>query len=88
MPHLVRALIDGGAKARNVTRAVTAVTDAVGTRLIDLAAAENRTAAGRFPFLVLGSQGREEQTLVSDQDHALIFEDAPEDAVADSKPIS
>ncbi len=82
LPHLVRALIDGGAKARNVTRAVTAVTDAVGTRLIDLALEKLGPPPAAFAFLVLGSQGREEQTLASDQDHALIFEDAAEDAGA------
>jgi len=80
LPRLVKVLVEGGAKARNITRAVTAVTDAAVTRLLELAAAEIGPAPARFAFLALGSEGREEQTLASDQDHAIIFEDVPEDA--------
>jgi PAS domain S-box-containing protein len=80
LPCLVKVLVEGGAKARNITRAVTAVTDAVVIRLLELAAAEYGPAPARFSFVALGSEGREEQTLASDQDHAIIFEDVPESA--------
>ena len=30
----------------------------------------------RFSFLTMGSEGREEQTLISDQDNAIVYEDA------------
>jgi signal-transduction protein with cAMP-binding, CBS, and nucleotidyltransferase domain/predicted metal-dependent phosphoesterase TrpH len=82
LPRLVKVLVEGGAKARNITRAVTAVTDAVVLRLLELAAAEFGPAPARFAFVALGSQGREEQTLASDQDHAIIFEDVPPEAEA------
>jgi CBS domain-containing protein len=36
-------------------------------------------APARFAFLALGSQGREEQTLLADQDTALLYEDLPPD---------
>lgn len=83
LPNLVKVLVEGGAKARNITRAVTAVTDAVVIRLLELGAADLGPAPARFSFLALGSEGREEQTLATDQDHAIVFEDAPEEAVAD-----
>ncbi len=78
LPRLAKVLVEGGAKARNITRAVTAVTDAAVIRLLELAAAELGPAPARFAFLALGSEGREEQTLASDQDHAIVFEDVPE----------
>ena len=34
-------------------------------------------APARFAFLTLGSEGREEQTLLTDQDNALLYEDPP-----------
>ena len=83
LPNLVKVLVEGGAKARNITRAVTAVTDAAVIRLLELAAAGIGPAPARFSFIALGSEGREEQTLVTDQDHAIIFEDVPEGALAD-----
>ena len=77
LPRLVKVLVEGGAKARNITRAVTAVTDAAVHRLIELAVADLGPPPARFAFLALGSEGREEQTLASDQDHAIVFEDVP-----------
>jgi signal-transduction protein with cAMP-binding, CBS, and nucleotidyltransferase domain/predicted metal-dependent phosphoesterase TrpH/PAS domain-containing protein len=77
LPRLVKVLVEGGARARNITRAATAVTDAAVVRLIELAAAEFGPPPARFAFVALGSEGREEQTLATDQDHAIIFEDMP-----------
>ncbi len=83
LPSLVKVLVEGGAKARNITRAITAVTDAVVIRLLELAVDDYGPPPARFSFIALGSEGREEQTLATDQDHAVIFEDVPEEAVAD-----
>jgi signal-transduction protein with cAMP-binding, CBS, and nucleotidyltransferase domain/predicted metal-dependent phosphoesterase TrpH len=78
LARLVKVLVEGGAKARTITRAVTAVTDAAMVRLIELAADADGPPPARFAFLALGSQGREEQTLATDQDHAIVYEDVPE----------
>ena len=77
LPRLVKVLVEGGARARSITRATTAVTDAAVVRLIELAAAEYGPPPARFAFVALGSEGREEQTLATDQDHAIIFDDVP-----------
>ncbi len=82
LARLVGALVAGGAKARNVTRAVTAVSDAAAARLIELVEARLGPAPVGYAFLALGSQGREEQTLATDQDHALILEDYEPSAAA------
>lgn len=39
----------------------------------------------RFSWLLLGSQARGEQLLMTDQDHALVFEDVPEDRLESTK---
>jgi PAS domain S-box-containing protein len=79
LPILVKALSDWGARPRTVTRVITSVSDAVTARLVELAAADLGPAPARFAFLALGSEGRDEQTLSTDQDNAIVYEDvAPE----------
>jgi len=81
LPRLVGALIDSGAKPRNVTRVITAAQDAVVRRLIALAETALGPPPGPFTFVALGSEGREEKTLVSDQDNAIVYADPdPEQA--------
>jgi PAS domain S-box-containing protein len=79
LPRLVGALVDSGAKPRNVTRVITATLDAIVNRLIDLAAARLGPPPLPFAFVALGSEGREEKTLVSDQDNAIVYADPPPD---------
>jgi len=75
LPRLVKTLLDSGAKPRNINRVMTRMSDVIVERLLDLAMAELGPAPCRFCFLALGSEGRAEQTLVTDQDNALILED-------------
>ena len=75
LPRLVRALVEAGALPRNVARAITAVSDSVVDRLVFLALRDLGPPPVPFAFMALGSEGRGEQTLVTDQDNALIYED-------------
>ena len=75
LPRIVKALTDSGAHAKNITRIITTVSDTVLGRLIDFAIEELGEPPVRFAFMSLGSEGRGEQTLVTDQDNALIYED-------------
>lgn len=79
LPVLVKALSDWGAKPRTVTRIITSVSDAVTRRLIELALVDLGSPPVRFAFLAVGSEGREEQTLATDQDNAIVYEDVPAD---------
>jgi CBS domain-containing protein len=79
MPQLIQALINTGAKAQNVTRLLTTVSDTILQKLIGFAIDELGPPPVRFVFMVLGSEGRKEQTLKTDQDNAIIFEDLPAD---------
>ena len=85
LPALVAALLDCGSRSRNVTRVVTSVSDAVTQRLVELAVESLGPPPIPFCFIVLGSEGREEQTLVTDQDNAIIHEDVPAHGAAAAK---
>jgi CBS domain-containing protein len=77
VPHLIQTLINTGAKARNVTRFLTTVSDAILQKIIGFALAEFGPPPVKFVFMILGSEGRMEQTLKTDQDNAIVFEDVP-----------
>ncbi len=81
LPALVKAVVDSGADTRFVNRIISGVSDAVVERLVEMAIERLGPAPVRFAFLALGSEGREEQTLLTDQDNAIIYEDPePEQA--------
>jgi CBS domain-containing protein len=75
LPYLITTLINSGAKPHNITHLTTIVIEAVLQKLIEFAIAELGRPPARFSFLVFGSEGRKEQTLRTDQDNAIIFED-------------
>jgi len=60
-----------------VGRVTAAVTDQITRRAIALALEERGPAPVPFAWLALGSQGRREQLLRTDQDNAMIFEEGP-----------
>ena len=75
VPRLIQTLINTGAKAQNITRFLTTVSDAILQKIIGFALEEMGPAPAKFVFIVLGSEGRKEQTLKTDQDNAILFED-------------
>ncbi len=81
LPLLVKALIDSGAKARNITRIITTISDVIIYKVINIAFDELGAPPASFAFIAMGSVGREEQTLTSDQDNAIIFEDVSADRI-------
>jgi len=79
LPVFVKALLESGARVESVTRIMTTVSDAILVRLIALAEVELGPPPAVFAFVALGSEAREEQTLATDQDNAIIYADvAPE----------
>ena len=77
LPRLIQNLINSGVKADNVARLVSTISDAILNKLIGFAMNELGPPPARFVFLTLGSEGRREQTLKTDQDNAILFEDMP-----------
>ncbi len=82
LPRVVQTLVEQDASADDIGRVVTAVGDAVVRRLIALAEAELGPPPVPYCWVALGSRARLEQALASDQDTAIIVDDAmrPEDA--------
>ncbi|MFH1156570.1 MAG: DUF294 nucleotidyltransferase-like domain-containing protein [Pseudomonadota bacterium] len=74
LPEILRILIQSGAKAGNLSKLVTAVSDAILKRIIQFAVDTLGDPPCRFAFMVMGSEGRAEQTLKTDQDNAIIYE--------------
>jgi CBS domain-containing protein len=81
VPDLQINLVSGGATADQVGQAVSAVTDAITKRLIELAEAELGAPPVPYAWMAGGSQARREQSSHSDQDNALLIADhaKPED---------
>lgn len=75
LPVLVRVLLESGLKIRHINRIISSAADAIHKRLIVLALEQLGPAPCEFAFIVMGSQGRGEQTLATDQDNAIIFRD-------------
>lgn len=76
LPELQIQMIASGATGYHVGQAISSVADAVTKRLIELAEAESGQAPVPYAWMAVGSQARREQTVHSDQDHALILDDA------------
>ncbi|MEN8175637.1 MAG: putative nucleotidyltransferase substrate binding domain-containing protein [Pseudomonadota bacterium] len=76
-------LVNAGATALHVGEAVSYVTDAITTRLLELGEAKLGPPPVPYAWMAAGSQARREQTSHSDQDNALIISDdmRPEDDV-------
>jgi len=83
VPGLVKTLLDSGARIQNVTHLISTMTDATTERVVEFAIEEMGKPPVNFAFMALGSEGRREQTLVTDQDNAIIYEDVPYDKMAD-----
>ena len=82
LARLAGYLVRGRAEASGVLRAATAANDVLTVRL--LALAEGRLGPPPCPYawLVLGSGGRGEQALLTDQDNALVYRDGTTEAAA------
>ncbi len=78
LPQLMLRMFENTPDARNLTRIVSSVAEAVMRKCVALAINEIGAPPCKFAFIALGSVGREEQTLVTDQDNAIIYEDVDE----------
>src|SRR5690606_33133393 len=72
VPGIVQRLLERGVKSEIVNQIITAVSDTILLRVIDKAIHEMGPPPSKFVFITLGSEGRKEQTLKTDQDNAII----------------
>src|SRR5918996_3773038 len=76
----VQTLFRGGLGALQIGQIVSSLNDALVKRLVGLAEQTLGPAPGSFAWIVFGSEGRMEQTLLTDQDNALIYGEKSEPA--------
>ncbi|WP_303720725.1 DUF294 nucleotidyltransferase-like domain-containing protein [Malonomonas rubra] len=76
MEELIVFLRSSGVSTRDLVRLISLLNDQINLRLINVLQQENFPALPeRCAYLVLGSEGRREQTLKTDQDNAIIYAD-------------
>ena len=76
IPRLLMQLVAANNAHEVVTRLITDIADTVTRRLLQMAEAELGAPPVPYLWLACGSQGRQEQTGISDQDNCLILDDA------------
>jgi CBS domain-containing protein len=75
LPEQLQQWVQAGMRAEQVSSLLTAISDAVTQRLIQLAEKELGPAPGPWAWLAFGSQARGEQLLGADQDNGIVIDD-------------
>ncbi|MFD2163630.1 DUF294 nucleotidyltransferase-like domain-containing protein [Paradesertivirga mongoliensis] len=75
VPIIVSQLIGRGVNSEIVNQMITTIADTIAVKVIENTIDELGPPPAKFVFMVLGSEGRKEQTLKTDQDNAIIYED-------------
>ncbi|WP_154858207.1 DUF294 nucleotidyltransferase-like domain-containing protein [Cyclobacterium xiamenense] len=75
VPGIVDQLIQRGVRAEIINQIISTIADSIALRVIEQVIKEKGSPPAKFVFFVLGSEGRKEQTLKTDQDNAIIYED-------------
>lgn len=81
LPLIIKTLVNNGAKTKNITKIISSVSDSVVKRVIELTINEIGLPPAPFTFIAFGSEGREEQTLITDQDNAIIYGDNHDESI-------
>ncbi|MBF0193365.1 MAG: cyclic nucleotide-binding/CBS domain-containing protein [Magnetococcales bacterium] len=76
VPELMSGLVQGGASPHATGQMVTTVTDAINIRILQIAEKKLGPPPVPYAWMVAGSQGRQEQTALSDQDNCLVLDNA------------
>jgi CBS domain-containing protein len=75
VPQIVHQLLSRGVNASIVNQVISTLSDTILVKVIEGVIAEMGAPPAKFSFMVLGSEGRKEQTLKTDQDNAILYED-------------
>jgi len=82
IPEMIRNLIKEGARAGHIARMIAILNDQILARLLTLLEAELGPPPVDYCWLLVGSEGRREQTFRTDQDNAIIYEDPTDETQA------
>jgi CBS domain-containing protein len=87
IPEVIRGLIEEGAKASNITQMIAILNDHILERMLTLLEEELGAPPVSYCWLLLGSEGRREQTFKTDQDNAILYADPVNDTERDAAEI-
>lgn len=77
IPLFIRNLVAEGGKTSHITRMIAIINDHILDRILTLLEKELGPPPIPYCWLLMGSEGRREQTFKTDQDNALIYADPP-----------
>lgn len=75
VPQIIKQLLSRGINAEIINQVITTIADTIAIKVIERVIRELGEPPAKFVFMVTGSEGRKEQTLKTDQDNAIIYED-------------
>lgn len=76
-----RSLLGQGVKSRQLTFLISHLNDVLTSRLVILLTHQHGLDLDDFAWIALGSEGRSEQTIATDQDNALIYVDRADTSI-------
>ena len=76
-----RNLISQGVQSRQLTGLISYLNDLVCEKLVDLNVNKHSIDNKSFAWIALGSEGRSEQTIATDQDNALVYAGPPDEQI-------
>ncbi len=79
LQRFIKPLLKSDVIVKHITNITSVFSDAVTTRIIELTIKEIGKPPVHFSFVSMGSEGRQEETLLTDQDNAIIYEDVPKE---------
>lgn len=82
--ELIPLLMREGAKPSHITRVVAELNDRVVAKILEIAEKEIGKPPGPYCWVVMGSEGRQEQTFKTDQDNGLIYADIQDASSAEN----
>ena len=83
---LLKSYLEQNIPLSHISKIISEINDGVTIRVIELSLKKMETPPPvKFTWLALGSQGRKEQLLYTDQDNAIIFEDVKEENYLETK---
>ncbi len=85
LSEFVRISVEKKIALSHINSIVGEINIAINKRIVELVILEIGSAPARFAWFCIGSQGRKEQLLLSDQDNMLVFEDVASDKYQDVK---
>ena len=81
-PDMVRNLLKEGGKSSNITRMIAILNDQILEKMLGLLEKKLGPPPVSYCWLLLGSEGRREQTFKTDQDNAILYADPEDDSQA------